>query len=88
MKTIAAASILFLALAGCVSQQELAQRQAEMSGLQSRLSAARQNTTVTCPNKQSCDKTFSLAKVTSTLGASSPIKRHTSVPSYYLKGNL
>lgn len=63
MKAVAAASILILSLAGCVSQQELARRQSEINELQSRLSAARQNTSVTCPNKQACDKAFSLAKV-------------------------
>jgi hypothetical protein len=63
MKAIAATSILIIVLTGCVSQQQLAQRQAELSSLQSRLNASRQNTMVTCPNKQLCDKAFRLAKV-------------------------
>lgn len=67
MKIILAASLIALTLAGCVSQQELAQRQAqrqaENSQLQSRLSAAQQNTSVFCPDKQSCDKAFSLTKI-------------------------
>lgn len=63
MKIVLVASIIVLALTGCVSQQELARRQAATNDLQNRLSAAMQNTIVTCPDKRLCDKAFSLAKV-------------------------
>lgn len=67
MREILIALTVALTLAGCVSQQELAQRQAqrqaEINHLLSRLSEAEQNTTVSCPNKQLCDKTFSLTKI-------------------------
>ena len=64
MKTKSAALfIIALTLTGCVSQEELARRQAAFNEMQSRLSASQNNTIVTCPNKQVCDKAFSLAKI-------------------------
>lgn len=63
MKKLAIVGVLTFAISGCVSQQQIAQRQAEMSALQSRLSAARANSTVTCANKQICEKAFALTKV-------------------------
>ena len=54
---------VIIVLAGCASPQERQLRQSENAGLQSRLSAANSNTTVTCSSRVLCDKAFSLAKV-------------------------
>jgi len=63
MKLIVGAVVLVITVTGCVSQQELDQRQAGLNNLQSRLSSAQAYRTATCPNAAACEKAFRLAKI-------------------------
>jgi len=66
MKKVIALGLLLVAingLTGCLSQQEIAQRNAESSAISERLNASYAFRTVDCKNKMACDKAFNLTKI-------------------------
>ena len=63
MKKILIIALTVTSLVGCVSQETIALRQNAINEAQNELSKARENATITCINKRSCEKAFSLAKI-------------------------
>jgi hypothetical protein len=63
MKKLIVIACAVTSLVGCVSQEQLARERAETAQAQNDLDSARTNATVSCNNKQSCEKAFSLAKI-------------------------
>lgn len=63
MKKLIVIACAVTSLLGCVSQEQLASERAETAQAQNDLDSARTNATVSCNNKQSCEKAFSLAKI-------------------------
>ena len=63
MKKLIVVACAAVSIGGCVSQEQLARQRADYAQAQSDLDSARANATISCANKSSCEKAFSLAKI-------------------------